>query len=404
MGQPKIVQANRQGSPPQSEPDFSLVLGGPLYRLYLGAGLARPPLELVVRRMLGVSLICWLPLLLLAAMAGHLTGGVPVPFLRDPEVHIRFLLALPLLIASEAFAHQRMRNIVPQFLTRGIIVSEDQPRFEKLVASAMRLRNSVILEVVLLALALTLGPWVWRHNFTLTISTWYQIYDGAGSRLTTAGWYYAFFSLSILRFILIRWYFRLFIWYRFLWQVRAMPLHFNLYHPDRSGGLGFLSGTTLAFAPVFVSQTMLVAGIIFTHILYSGERLPSFKMEMAGILIFAVLALVLPLGFFGPQLEHAGHRAKREFGVLASHYVDDFHRKWIEGGRPAGEPLLGTSDIQSLADLANSFEVVSRIRLLPISKEVLIRLIIMVAFPLLPLTLTMFPLDTLIRRVFKLVF
>jgi len=183
-----------------------------------------------------------------------------------------------------------------------------------------------------------------------------------------------------------------------------MPLHFNLYHPDRAGGLGFLSGSAQAFAPVFVSQTMLVAGMIYAHILYSGDRLPSFKMEMAGVLIFAIFALVLPLGFFARQLEQAGRIARREFGTLASRYVDDFHRKWIESGVRAGEPLLGTSDIQSLADLANSFEVVNRIRLFPINKEAIVRLAVMVALPLLPLALTMFPLDEIVRRVFKLAF
>jgi hypothetical protein len=222
--------------------------------------------------------------------------------------------------------------------------------------------------------------------------------------LTGAGWWYAFVSLSIFRFILIRWYFRLFIWYRFLWQVRAMPLHFNLYHPDRVGGLGFLSGSTLAFAPVFVAQTMVVAGTIYSHILYQGERLPGFRMEIAGILAFAVLVVVLPLGFFAVQLEEAGRRAKREFGALASHYVDDFHRKWIEGGNRGAEPLLGTSDIQSLADLANSFAVVSGIRLLPITKEIIIRLVLLIALPLLPLTLTMIPLDEIVGKLFKLAF
>jgi len=113
---------------------------------------------------------------------------------------------------------------------------------------------------------------------------------------------------------------------------------------------------------------------------------------------------VFPLGFFAVQLEQAGRRAKIEFGALASHYVDDFHRKWIEGGNRGGEPLLGTSDIQSLADLGHSFDVVSGIRLLPITKEIIIRLVILIILPLLPLTLTMIPVDEIVRRLFKLVF
>jgi hypothetical protein len=404
MAQPKVVQLSTAASVLQKEPDFSLVLGGPLYQMYLRTRLARPPLELFLRRELTLSLICWLPLFLLSAAAGNLTGGVPVPFLRDPEVHIRFLLALPLLIASEVYVHRRMRNMAPQFLARGIVAPGEQARFEKIVASTMRLRNSAIVEAIILGLVLTVGHWIWTQNFTLTISTWYRLNDAAGLHLTAAGWFYSFVSLSIFRFLLVRWYFRLFIWYLFLWRVRAMPLHLNLYHPDRAGGLGFLSGSATALAPVFVAQTMVVAGTIFAHILYTGEQASDFRMEVFGFLVFAVLAVIFPLGFFMHKLEQAGRRGRLEFGTLASHYVDDFHSKWIDGGVRDSEPLLGTSDIQSLADLANSFSVVNQMRLLPISREALIRLVIIVALPLLPLVLTKFPLDELIRRLFKLAF
>jgi hypothetical protein len=404
MGQPRIVQPSPQEVSLHDDQDFSLVLGGPLYQLYLRTRLAQPPLQLLIRRVLTVSGICWLPLLVLAAVEGHVMGGVAVPFLRDPEVHIRFLIALPLLIGTEVYAHQRMRLIIRQFLDRGIIASQDQARFEQIVASELRLRNSVMAEMVLLVLVFTIGYWIWRQSLTLTVPTWYQVNYGAGLRLTAAGWFYAFISLSTFRFILLRWYFRLFVWYRFLWQVKAMPLHFNLYHPDRTGGLGFLSDSTLALAPVFVAQTAVVAGNIWNNILYEGARLQGFRLEIAGMLVFAVLALVVPLGFFAVQLEGARRLAKREFGILASHYVDDFRRKWIEGGVRGGEPLLGTPDIQSLADLANSFAVVSQIRLVPISKEILVRLILVMAVPLLPLTLTMIPLEEVVRKLFKLVF
>ena len=404
MGQPRIVQPGPQGGLLADEPDFSIVLGGPLYQLYLRTRLARPPLELLIRRVLAVSGICWLPLLALAAAEGHVTGGVTVPFLRDPEVHIRFLIALPLLIATEVYAHQRMTAIVRQFLDRGVIASQDKARFEKIVVSEWSLRNSVMVELLLLVLVFTIGYWIWRQSLTLNVPTWYQVNRGAGLSLTAAGWFYAFISLSIFRFILLRWYFRLFVWYRFLWQVGAMPLHFNLFHPDRAGGLGFLSDSTLALAPVFVAQTTLVAGTIWNSILYEGARLTGFRLEIAGMLVFAVIALVLPLGFFAVQLEGARRLAKRQFGILASHYVDDFHRKWIEGGVGGGEPLLGTPDIQSLADLANSFTVVSQIRLVPISKEILVRLILVIAPPLFPLTLTMIPLEEVVRKLFKLVF
>lgn len=78
MGQPQIVQQRPRESLADSEREFSLLLSGPLYQLYLRTRLARPALEFVVRRMLSISLICRLPPLLLATIAGQLTSGVAV--------------------------------------------------------------------------------------------------------------------------------------------------------------------------------------------------------------------------------------------------------------------------------------------------------------------------------------
>ena len=38
--------------------------------------------------------------------------------------------------------------------------------------------------------------------------------------------------------------------------------------------------------------------------------------------------------------------------------MHEFDRKWLYGGAPPDEPLVGSADIQSLADLGNSFEIV----------------------------------------------
>jgi hypothetical protein len=88
----------------------------------------------------------------------------------------------------------------------------------------------------------------------------------------------------------------------------------------------------------------------------------------------------------------------RQYAIVASRYVADFRRKWIEGDVPEGEALVGSADIQSLADLANSFDVTREMRLVPFGRSTLVQLAIVMALPLLPLTLTMIPLDELIDR------
>ena len=227
--------------------NFSLALGGPLFQLFMRTRLSGPALELLNRRIIVITTIVWLPLLLLATVQGHLVGGVQVPFLFALDIHMRLLVGLPLLIAAELYVHEWSRGIVAQFLDREIITSEARQRFNDIVASALRLRNSVVLELLLVVLAYA-GHWA-VLSLAIDATTWYGAWVDGRLHLTPAGYWLAVISLPILRFILLRWYFRLFIWYRFLWQVSRLPLCLNTLHPDRAGGLGFLARSLFAFAP-----------------------------------------------------------------------------------------------------------------------------------------------------------
>jgi hypothetical protein len=400
----ELVEADLSHSLLQDNDDFSLVLGGPLYNLYLRTRLSTPPLGLVRRRAIILSLTCWLPLLLLSLIQGYALHGVPVPFLLDVEVHIRFLAALPLLILAELIAHKRIVVVVRQFLERHIIAPEDRARFAEIISSTMRLRNSVLFEAVLLVFCFTLGQWLWKEQLALKISTWYEMNSGGGSHLTAAGYWYEFLSLPVFRFILFRWYFRLFLWYQLLWRVRALPLHLNLYHPDRVGGLGFLSASIFAFIPVLLAHTTFLAGFIGDRILHAGATLLTFRMEILGSLLFLLLLVLTPLSFFVVQLEKAQRVASVEYGLLASDYVNDFRKKWVQDRSVEAEPLLGTPDIQSLADLGNAFKSISDMRVLPFTKDAVVRLIGILVIPLLPLALTMVPLKQIVDWLIKLAF
>jgi hypothetical protein len=120
-------------------PDFSLILGGPLFQLLRRAHLSGDAADLVSRRVIALALITWLPLLALSIAEGHAWGDtVKVPFLFDVDVHARFLLALPLLILAELVVHQRMRLVVGTFVRRGLLPDEGRRRFDAAIAAAMR--------------------------------------------------------------------------------------------------------------------------------------------------------------------------------------------------------------------------------------------------------------------------
>jgi hypothetical protein len=231
------------------------------------------------------------------------------------------------------------------------------------------------------------------------VATWFAGSVGGRVQLTPAGYWFLFVSLTIYRVLVVRWCFRLFIWYRFLWQVsRRVPLRLNALHPDRAGGLGFLSGSVFALAPVLVATSIALAGIIGGKIWHEGATLPQFKLEIAACIVFLVLLALTPLFFFMDHLAEARRAGLREYGVVGSRYVAEFRRKWIDGHAAEGEMLVGSGDIQSLADLSNSYDVVREMSLVPFGRTMLVRLVILIALPLLPLTLTMIPLEELIDR------
>ena len=110
-------------------------------------------------------------------------------------------------------------------------------------------------------------------------------------------------------------------------------------------------------------------------------------------MLFAVLG---PMLVFLPQLAAARRKGLREYGILAQRYAREFDHKWLRGGAPADEPLLGSGDIQSLADLGNSYAVVKEMRLAPFNMQTVLQLAVITLLPLAPLLLTMIPLEELL--------
>jgi hypothetical protein len=288
---------------------------------------------------------------------------------------------------------------------RGLVPDEEGAKFDAAMTSAMRLRNSVLAEVLLVALVYGVGVlFVWRTGAAIEVPTWYGKTIGEILQPTLAGWWFGCVSLPIIQFLLLRWYFRLFIWTRFLWQVSRIRLNLVPIHPDGAGGLGFLSIVTYAFAPLVAAQGVLFAGVLADKIFYASATLTDFKIELVVLVTMMLIFVLAPLLVFIPCLVRTKREGLEEYGALAQRYVREFDQKWLRGGAMAGESLVGSGDIQSLADLGNSFEIVKGMKLVPFGKDTLLRLVVISLAPVAPLVLTMIPLDELINQFLKVVF
>jgi hypothetical protein len=382
--------------------DFSLVLGGPLFQLFRRAHLSGPALELLHRRVLVLSLLAWLPPAILSAIEGHLLGP-QLSFVHDVESHVRFLVALPILILAEVVVHRRLKPLLKGFVERELVTEAELPKFYAAIEKALRARNSKWLEVALMLFAYTGGQWLWRTRVAVGTHSWYAISTASGLHLTNAGHYYGLVSIPIFQFIILRWYLRLAIWYILLWRISRLNLRLVPTHPDRAGGIGFLGSTWQAFGLIGLAQSTLLASLIACRIYYQGQSLMSFKVSIAALAGLFLLAILGPLTMFTPCLFRTKREGLMEYGALATDYVACFDKKWVRRGGK-GEGILGSSDIQSLADLGSSYAMVREMRLVPFGLDDVIPLAGVAVVPVLPLLLTVMPLDEIVAHLLKTVF
>ena len=182
-----------------------------------------------------------------------------------------------------------------------------------------------------------------------------------------------------------------------------MQLNLLPAHPDRAGGLAFIGSSAYAFGPIVFAQGAMLAGLIASRVLYHGENLLSFKLQGASFVAFFWCVILGPLLMFSPQMAAARRKGLADYGLLAQQYVESFQQKWIAGNVGSDE-LLGTGDIQSLADLGNSYAVVREMRITPFGLQDVTRLAAVTAAPLVPLLLTVWSPEEVIMRVLKVVF
>lgn len=393
------------GIPEAADPrNFSIVLGGPLYQLLRRAHFTGDALELARRRIVAIALFAWLPLAMLAFAEGDAFGrSVAVPFFSDIEVHVRFLVAVPLLVGAELLVHVRIRPVAGEFLARGLVPEDSLDRFRECLRAAFRLRNSVAAELAMLALIYGIGiPFVWRHFGAFDVATWYSRPAPDGASFTLAGYWYAYVSVPLFQFLLLRWYFRIFIWMRFLWQMSRIRLDISAMHGDLNAGLGFLAGTVYAFVPLLMAHGALVAGNVANRIFHLGGTLADAKYEIAAFVAYLLVLVLAPLTVFAGQVNEAKRRASREYGRLSQRYVRDFEVKWLPGGAPVASSPLGEADIQSLADLGNALAASRATHTVPITREAVVKLAVAALLPLAPLLLTVIPAEELAKQLLKM--
>jgi hypothetical protein len=383
-------------SGPEDYAGFSIVHGGPMMRLMARLGIENPP-----RRAIGYILVTWVPLLVLSA-ASSLSGGHELRvFLSDLPALVRFLVAAPILVLAETRIHRFTFQTARQFAAAGLVRPAERERYRAALNEVARGRESRLAEAVIVVLAYV-AAWIWFRNELRTGEAgWHAREDSTGLHFLPAGIWYVFASIPFYQFLIFRWIYRMLLWIRFLWRMSRLDLDLYPTHPDHAAGLGFIAAAQSSFSPIVFATAAVTSAILGEQILAHATTLESVQwVVLALVVVIYPLLLLGPLVVFFPLLARVRRAAELNGGALATRYVRLFHEKWGPDRGPDSE-LLGTPDIQSLSDLQNSLSATQRMRLVPVTRNSAKALLLAGALPYVPLILTKFPLQTVLKMLLR---
>lgn len=349
--------------------------GGPLRHFESRCHLTTPFRQISV-----ALLVTWVPLLVLGLVTELVTGFF-VPLFHDPAVHVRLVIATPVLLYLDRIFPLTCRDVLEQLSHYGFIGPADQPRFDRTVARAARLGDWWLPETLIAIAAFGLGI---AYLFGVMPAT------GFGRQLsrTLPAYWYALVALPVFEFLLFRSLWRWAIWVRLLVGLARVDLVLDATHPDRRGGISVLGRPSIAYCAslLFVASAVLSAEWVARFMFVSvGQFVPM-------LLAFAVVATLIafgPLMLFSLQIHRARREAQLEVGGLAARAGRAFRQRWADC---PGAEVIASQDIQSLAALSTTYcDTLKEIRVLPFKLVDIYIVLLATLLPVVPPMLVQIP-------------
>jgi hypothetical protein len=383
--------------------EFSLADGSALIKRLRRLALFRWIPQKLTYQILLTVLIAWVPLLIFTAHEGlALSDKIQIPFLADLVQYARFFVALPCALALGKFLNPRLRNVLNSFLRGGIVSSKDFARFENAILRATALTNSMIAELVILALVYFYTSLGLHRDVSTGISSWHHSVNGALLSETLADWWFLWVSMPLLLFAWFLWAWRLGVWAYLLFRISRLELRLVATHPDRVGGLNFINVGMRRFSLLVFAISSILCASIGEEILCNDASLGSYELELALFFLICLAVILGPLMVFTPILIRSKLKYWASYGPLASSYVQGFDEKWVLETGYSRQNLLGSPDIQSLADLRNSYAGISEMRTLLPNRTTVGILAIAYILPALPLLASVISLRRVLSELFTL--
>jgi hypothetical protein len=387
-----------------SQQSFRLSTGGLFYSLGLRVHLLKEGeyrTGLVIAVLIALT---WLPLIILSALDGTLTGaGTGLSLLADLKPHVRCLIALPILIIADLIIDPIIAGAINGFRESGILSDQDRPKFDEAVDKLSRHRDAFLPDVAMLlitaALAWSFVSGIADVGVEDDIASWMKAGAESDAAFTLAGWWSLLVSSPVLQILLYRWLWRFLIWAGFLYRFSRIKLMLEPTHPDLAGGLGALKFTQGAFTAVFIAFGAMLSASIAEEVMRTELTLDETRPFIVGFIVACIALTSLPLLIFAPKLVEARRRGRRAYGALGHKLTRAFDERWTDKNEAGvGDDLLHAIDPSAMADYSAVYENVKGMHLIPVSLRSYALQAASLALPFLPLIFIEIPLSELMGR------
>ena len=369
---------------------FSLFEGDWVNRLFASIGVGgRRARDLAARCLILVGLT-WVPLAVLAFLGGVGKGPGGENFFKDIAAYMQLLLGLPLFVVAERIVSVHTREAAIQFVSTGAIRHQDVARLGKFHSTIERLRKSMTSDLVCVAIAYFLSVMTILPMLDDEKQTWHAyIPEGEIHEvLSAAGWWELLIALPLLNYWWLRWIWKIILWSYYLFRMSRFRLRLLASHPDRTGGIGFLSDVQTRFGLVILAYGITnVASTIAYKMAFEDATLGDHSVwgPLVGFVIGAPLLFTVPLFMFTKQLHRAKKRAVERYHRRAIERVIAFEQEWLEPRSHGKNDEPGESELIGLNNLNTVYEHLRKMRVVPFDARSFLELTMQTVGSLLPI-------------------
>jgi hypothetical protein len=373
---------------------FSLVRGGPLYRLLERSRVVGPGRRSATRAALAFVAATWIPFTLMALAE---RSGLAASLVRDPSVHVRLLLGIPCCLFADALFDERCTFAVDRFAEGKLAAERDRAQVSRIARWGERLGDRSIVEAIFLALAFAGGL-----QALSTGASGYVRSGGGDSSASAAYQWYALVALPAYQYFYVRTLWHWVIWSLVLWRLSRLDLRLMATHPDRSGGLGHLVDPTIGLGVFAFGLSAVLATAWGRSSGWSRAELSVHAVTVIGLILLLLTVAFGPLLSFSHHMYRDRLEAFRQYSLLSLSVTRWFHRRWVE--QPPDASVLERADVSVLCDLDDAYAHLQQMRVYPFGVRAVLPLIYAFLIPMGVLVASLIPADELIRTIAKILF